>query len=295
MAPVPTATANGITICYETFGNPEDPALLLIMGLGAQMIEWPDEFCQHMADRGFHVIRFDNRDVGESTWIDTPGFDAGEIIMGLLMGADATPPYLLSDMAADAAGLLDALGVDAAHVVGASMGGMITQALAIEHPERVRSICSIMSTTGDPDVGQPDPELATVLLAPRPTEGEEAIQAGIAIVEAISCKEHYDAERTREKVIASTKRGINPDGVARQLVAILASGSRSEGLAALTVPALVIHGRQDRLVTFSGGERTAEVIPNATFLPIDDMAHDVPEVHWERIIEAIVTNIGRAA
>lgn len=291
---MPTANVNGITLCYETFGDPASPPLLLIMGLGAQMIEWPDEFCQEMADRGFHVIRYDNRDVGESTWIDTPGFDPEAVVVGLLMGEEVEVPYLLTDMAADAAGLLDHLDIDAAHVVGASMGGMITQALAIEHRGRVRSITSIMSTTGEPDVGQPDPEIVGVLLAPRPTEGEAAVQAGIEIVKAISCAEHYDADKTREKVIAATKRGVNPVGVARQLVAIVASGSRAEGLAALDLPALVIHGRQDRLVTFSGGERTAELLAGSTFLPIDDMAHDVPEVHWPVIIDAIVATTERA-
>ena len=175
------------------------------------------------------------------------------------------------------------------------MGGMITQALAINHRARVRSITSIMSTTGESEVGQPDPEIGAVLLAPRPTEGEDAILAGIELVKAISSPDHYDADKTREKVIAATKRGVNPIGVARQLVAILASGSRAEGLAALDLPTLVIHGRQDRLVAFSGGERTAELIPDAVFLAIDDMAHDVPEAHWPRIIEAIVVTAERAA
>ena len=177
MLDVPTAAANGIEIAYETFGDPSNPPLLLVMGLGAQMVAWDEGFCALLVARGHHVIRFDNRDVGGSTWWDTPGLDVGAAALNALAGDTREVPYLLTDLAADAAGLLDHLGIERAHVVGASMGGMIAQALAIEHPNRVRTLTSIMSTTGEAGVGEPDPEILGILLAERPTEREAAIRS----------------------------------------------------------------------------------------------------------------------
>jgi pimeloyl-ACP methyl ester carboxylesterase len=292
---VTTAHVNGIDVAYDTFGDPDQPTILLVMGLGAQMTAWDQEFCELLVDRGFHVVRFDNRDVGESTWIDDPSFDAQATILGLLSGTDVHVPYLLSDMAADAVGLLDHLGLGAVHLVGASMGGMIAQTIAIEHPERVRSLTSIMSTTGEPGVGAPDAEVGAALLVAQPTEREAAITHTIEVVRLISSPDHFDADRTRKRVEADVDRGVNPVGVARQLVAILASGSRADQLERLDLPALVVHGRQDRLVGFSGGQRTAALIAGADFLAIDDMAHDLPPAHWERIADAIATVAGRAA
>jgi pimeloyl-ACP methyl ester carboxylesterase len=210
------------------------------------------------------------------------------------MGDRSSAPYLLADMAADAVGLLDHLEVESAHIVGASMGGMIAQTMAIEHAERVRSLTSIMSTTGEPGVGEPTPEMTAALLAPRPSEREAAIEAGVAIARAISSPDHFDEDRARTLAAVQYDRGHNPDGVGRQLVAVLASGSRADGLAALDVPTLVIHGRQDQLVTFSGGERTAELIDGAELLAIDDMGHDMAEVHWPRAVAAITELTTRA-
>ncbi len=294
MAPVPTAAANGINLTYETFGDPADPTILLIMGLGAQMVAWDESFCEALVARGFHVVRFDNRDIGTSTWIDSPGFDVSAAVLGVLSGETIEVPYLLSDMADDTAGLLDALGLDAVHVVGASMGGMIGQALAIAHPERVRSLTSIMSTTGDPDVGQPSPEMGATLLAPRPTDRAASVEFSVAITKAISSPDHYDEAAARARAEREHERGMNPIGVARQLVAILASGSRAHGLAGLQIPVLVVHGRQDQLVPLSGGERTAATVPGADLLVIDDMAHDVPAAHVGRITDAIVANAAKA-
>lgn len=281
------ANANGIDICYQEFGEAGDPPLLLVMGLGAQMITWDDELCQGLAGRGFRVIRFDNRDVGKSTWWDTPELDVMGTLMQAMGGQSISAPYLLADMAADAVGLLDALDVPGAHVVGASMGGMIAQTIAIEHPERVLTLTSIMSTTGDPDVGQAEPEVLGVLLQPAATSREQAIDQAVAGARAISYPDHFDEERTRERAAESYDRGFNPIGVGRQLLAIVASGSRSERLTRLDVPTLVIHGRGDPLVPLSGGERTAAVIPGADLLVIDDMAHDLPAAHWSQIIERI--------
>jgi pimeloyl-ACP methyl ester carboxylesterase len=293
MTAVPTAAANGIELAYETFGDPADPTMLLIMGLGAQRVMWDDGVCALLVARGLHVVRFDNRDVGQSTWIDTPGLDVGTTVMEILGGDTSNVPYLLSDMAADSVGLLDHLGVDSAHIMGASMGGMIAQTIAIEHPARVRTLTSIMSNTGEPGYGEPSPELASVLLAPRPSDREGIIESGIEIQRAIA-SEHFDEAHTRAVIELSYEQGFNPDGVGHQLLATLASGSRAEGLARLDLPALVIHGRQDRLVDFSGGQRTAELIAGADFLAFDDMAHDIPRVHWTECADAVASLVHRA-
>lgn len=289
-----TTDVNGLTIAYETFGDPKDPALLLVMGLGAQMVGWDDGFCALLVARGFHVIRFDNRDVGETTWTTTPGLDLSAAVMAALGGDNSQAPYTLSDMAADAVGVLDHLGIDAAHVVGASMGGMIAQTMAIEHPQRVRSLTSIMSTTGDPDVGTPDADLIGTLVDVRPTEREASIEFGANVIRAISSPDHYDEARAQARSTAETDRGINPEATPRQLLAILASGSRAEGLERLDLPCLVVHGRQDRLVAFSGGQRTAELVAGADFLAIDDMAHDLPVAHWPLVADSIAKVAGQA-
>jgi pimeloyl-ACP methyl ester carboxylesterase len=294
MTAVPTAQANGIDLAYETFGDPANPTLLLIMGLNAQRVMWDEGLCALLVARGFHVVRFDNRDVGGSTWIDTPGLDVGSAVMEVLGGDTSKVPYLLSDMAADTAGLIKHLGVDSAHIVGASMGGMIAQALAIEHPSVVRSLTSIMSTTGEFGVGEQSPELLPLLLRPAPTTREEVIEAGIETFRAIGCAEHFDEARSRRIAEQAYDNGFNPQAIGHQLLAILASGSRADGLGRLDLPALVIHGRQDKLVGFSGGQRTAELIAGADFLAIDDMAHDLPQVHWPRMADAIASVADRA-
>ena len=290
---MPRASANGIELEYETFGDPEDPDLLLIMGLGAQLVAWDEEFCEGLVDRGFHVIRFDNRDVGLSTKVDVEVDVMGEIMKAMSGGA-AEAPYHVADMAADAVGLLDALGVERAHVVGASMGGMIAQQVAIDHPERVASLTSIMSTTGDPDVGQPTPEVLPVLLEAAPSDREGFVQHSIEGSRAISSPEHFDEAFARRRHERSFDRCYYPQGVGHQLLAIVSSPPRSEGLRALDVEALVIHGTEDPLVTPSGGQRTHECLAGSELLVIDGMGHDVPVVFWPQIIDAITKLAARA-
>lgn len=286
MAAMPVAQANGIEIAYETFGDPAAPTVLLVMGLGSQMIHWDVEFCEGIAARGFHVVRFDNRDMGESTRIDEP-VDVFAV-MGAI-GSDDMPavPYLLSDMAADAVGLLDHLGVDEAHLFGVSMGGMIVQTVAIEHPQRVRSLTSVMSTTGDPDVGTPTAEAMTALLSPPPQTRDELQDTAVRQAGVWGSPGLYDVERLRRIAGEAWDRGYDPAGAARQLAAIFASGSRSPGLAEIAVPTLVIHGTADTLVQPSGGERTAEVVPDAKLLMIDGMGHDLSPPLWPRLIDAL--------
>jgi len=289
---MPNVTANGIQIEYESFGDTSNPALLLIMGLGAQMIVWDTEFCQQIADRGFHVIRFDNRDVGLTTHFDdapTPN------VMAAMMGDTSSASYKLSDMAADAAGLLDALRIPAAHIVGASMGGMIAQTFAIEHPDKTLSLCSIMSTTGDTAVGQPASEALELLISVPPQTVEEAADRAVLAAKVIGGKRYpIDEERVRARAAEGWNRNHDDVGMARQLVAIMASGDRTPGLREVTVPTLVIHGVDDPLVTPSGGEATAKAIPGAELLNLEGMGHDLPMPLWPRIVDAIVENTQKA-
>ena len=284
MAAMPIAPSNGIELCYETFGAPADPTLLLVMGLGSQMVHWPDDFCAALVDRGFHVVRFDNRDTGESTRFDdiaSPGVRAA------IGGGDVAVPYLLADMADDAVGLLDHLGVDRAHVFGVSMGGMIAQTVAIRHPERVASLASVMSTTGEPGVGTPTGEAMNALMAPPPTTREAYQDAAVHHAHVWGSPGLFDEERLRETAGRAWDRGYNPAGTARQLVAIMSSGSRSAELAQLSVPTLVVHGTADTLVQPSGGERTAEVVPDAKLLLVEGMGHDLAPPLWPQIIDAV--------
>lgn len=288
MTPMRTekAEVNGLTIAFETFGDRSAPTVLLISGLGVQMLGWDEGFCALLVGRGFHVVRFDNRDVGGSTWLDTPGFDATGAIAKAFGGDASDAPYRLEDMADDAVGLLDHLGVDRAHVVGASMGGMIAQTMAITHRERVASLTSVMSTTGEPDVGQPDPSLLGLFVGQRPLDRDGSIAYGMDVLRAISGV-HFDESRALARTIGEVDRGINPLAVTRQLLAIIATGPRVEGLESLDLPALVVHGRRDRLIDFSGGKRTAQLVAGSDLLAIDDMAHDIPAPHWSRIADAI--------
>ena len=282
------ALSNGIEIEFETFGDAGDPPLLLVMGLGAQLVSWDIELCESLVDRGFYVIRFDNRDVGLSTKVPVDeNLDVMAEMMKALAGEAPAAPYRLADMAADAVGLLDHLGIDRAHLVGASMGGMIVQQVAVDHPERLLSLTSIMSTTGDPDVGQPNPEVLAVLLDPAPAERDAYIAHSVEGSRTIGSPEHFDEDRAAVKAGQSFDRCYYPRGTANQLMAILASGSRTEGLRKLDVKTLVIHGDVDPLVTVSGGERTAEVIPGAELMILEGMGHDVPVFYWPQIIEAI--------
>jgi pimeloyl-ACP methyl ester carboxylesterase len=291
---MPQAASNGIELEYETFGASGDPPLLLVMGLGAQMISWDDEFCEAFADRGFFVIRFDNRDVGLSTKIDAPDADVLAAATAAMAGQPVDAPYLLSDMAADAWGLLDALDIDRAHLIGASMGGMIVQSMAIARPDRVMSLTSIMSTTGDPDVGMPHPDVLHVLMEPAPVEREAYIEHSVRNSRAIGSPEHFEEERARRKAARSYDRCFHPKGVTNQLLAILASGSRSAALRELRLPALVIHGDADPLVDVSGGERTAECLAGSELLILEGMGHDLPTHYWARIVEGVCSLASRA-
>ncbi|MGZ4705566.1 MAG: alpha/beta fold hydrolase [Acidimicrobiales bacterium] len=289
------APSNGIEIEYETFGEATDPPLLLVMGLGAQMVAWDTELCESLVDRGFFVIRFDNRDVGLSTKIDVGELDVMTEIMKAMSGGETAAPYLLADMAGDAVGLLDHLGIDRAHIVGASMGGMIAQSIVIAHPERVLSLTSIMSTTGDPDVGQPDPEVLPLLLEGAPTEREAYVANAVRAGKLLGSPQHFDEAAAAVKAGLAFDRCFYPAGMGHQLLAILSSPSRSEALRRIDVNTLVIHGDADPLVNVSGGERTAEVIPGAELLILEGMGHDMPSYYWPQAIEAITSLASRSA
>jgi pimeloyl-ACP methyl ester carboxylesterase len=283
------ARSNGIELCYEIFGADDAEPMLMIMGLGAQMIHWDDDFCKELAARGFRVIRFDNRDIGKSTRLaGGKRLTAAELLKLRFLGIPVAAPYRLSDMANDVIGLLDNLGIPSAHLVGASMGGMIAQELAISHPTRVRSLTSIMSSTGNPKLPQPTREASALLLAPPPASRDEFIVRfkqtwKILRVGSFPLDEAKDQERA-ERTYA---RGLNPPGVGRQLRAILASGSRKERLRSVTTPTLVIHGTVDPLVRPAAGKETAASIPGARLKMIEGMGHALPIPMWPDIIGAI--------
>ena len=289
---MPQAHVNGIDIEYVTDGDPSDPPLLLVMGLGAQLIAWPEGFVDGLRRRGFFVIRFDNRDSGLST-----KFEGLPDIAALLTGTDVSSvPYRIEDMADDAAALLGELGIARAHVVGASMGGMITQALVINHPELFVSATSIMSTTGDRAVGAPTGEAMTALLRPVATSREEAIQASVEGSLVIGSPAYPTEERLlRVRAGKAYDRSYCPEGTARQLGAILGSPDRTEGLHGVRIPFLVVHGEADPLVTPSGGDATAAAVPGSKLLTIPGMGHDLPEALWDTVIDAIVANTELAA
>jgi pimeloyl-ACP methyl ester carboxylesterase len=290
--PEALAKSNGIELCYDTFGDRSAPPLLLIMGLGAQMIVWEDDFCEQLAGRGYHVIRFDNRDIGRSTRLPQLGTpDIMALIGQALMGKPVEAPYKLGDMAADAVGLLDALRVERAHVVGASMGGAIAQEMAIHHPQRLRTLTSIMSSTGDPSLPQAKPEAMAVLLAPPPKDKQEYLANHKKTWQVLRGPGFPEDEaRDPARAEASYARGLNPPGVARQLAAIIASGNRTEALQAVRTPTLVIHGDADPLILVEGGVATANAIPGAKLVRIEKMGHALPISMWGRVIDAIAAH-----
>jgi pimeloyl-ACP methyl ester carboxylesterase len=287
-----TCRVGDIDIAYETFGDPSNPALLLVMGLATQMIAWHEDFCAELAGRGFHVIRFDNRDVGRSSAMrDLPV----PTIRQLALRSKKAAGYTLSDMAADAIGLLDKLGIERAHVVGASMGGMIAQTIAIEHPQRVLSLCSIMSNTGARLSGQPRLATYRVLLGTPPQDRDRFIDHVVKMYRVIGSPGFdRDEDDLRDVAGRSYDRGRNPAGSGRQLAAIIASGDRTAGLRGLRVPTVVIHGTKDKLVSPSGGRATAKAIPGARLVKIEGMGHDLPRGTWPQIIGAIAENAARA-
>jgi pimeloyl-ACP methyl ester carboxylesterase len=284
-------TVGELELCYETFGDPSDPALLLVMGLAMQMLGWHEDLCEELAGRGFHVIRYDNRDVGRSTSI------AGRppTTWQLLRRDKKAASYQLADMAADGVGLLDHLGIERAHVVGASMGGMIAQTIAARYPDRVLSLTSIMSNTGALLSGQPKLSTFGVLLGEVPSDREAYIERIAKVFTLIGSPGFPpDEAELRERAGMAYDRGINPAGTGRQLAAIIASGDRSRQLATIAAPTLVIHGTNDKLVAPSGGRATARAIPGARLMTIEGMGHDLPRAAWPRIVDAIVENAARA-
>ena len=291
------ARANGIDICYEIFGEPTADPLLLIMGLGAQMVLWDDDFCERLAACGFRVIRFDNRDIGHSSRMSGgKRLTAWELIKLRLVRIPVVAPYKISDMARDTIALMDVLGIRSAHLVGASMGGMIAQEIAITYPERVRSLTSIMSTTGNPKVPPPRGEAAAMLMAPPPTTKQEYLDRFARTWKVLRVGSFPEDEaRDRERAERCFSRGLNPAGVGRQLRAILASGSRKARLRNVTAPTLVIHGTVDPLVHPMGGWDTAASIAGAKLLMIEGMGHALPVPMWPQIIEAITTHAKGAA
>ena len=292
---MPRIQSNGIELEYDTFGSATEKPLLLVMGLGTQMIAWDVDFCGQLADRGHHVIRFDNRDIGLSTHFDESGLpNVVELMTAQAEGKELNVPYRLSDMAADAIGLLDGLGFESAHVVGASMGGMIVQTMAIEHSPRVRSMTSIMSNTGSPGGIPPSPEAMAVLMTPPPETREAVIEHGVKNQKVIGSPGfEFDVERARERVAEAFDRSFHPQGSARQLAAITASGSRQEALSQLEVPTLVIHGDADPLVNLQNGIETHEALADSELLVIEGMGHDLPKGAWPRIIDGISALTGR--
>ena len=280
---MPQVEANGISLEVETMGSSENPAVLLVMGLGAQMTAWPENYCKQLSERGYFVIRFDNRDVGLSTWFD----DAGEpnmnrTYLSALFGRKIKAPYSLSDMADDAVGVLDSLGVEKAHLMGASMGGMIVQRFALNHPERVISLCSIMST---PRFIRPEYQLTVELMEPDSGTRDGRIESGLKAAGLLHGEKFPLPENLRELVADSIDRAWHPSGTTRQLTAILSDGDRRPELRTLSIPTTVIHGTDDRLVPPKAGKETAEAIKGSRLVEIEGMGHSMPEETWPEIFQ----------
>jgi len=290
--PEEIARVGDVELAYETFGDASRPAVLLVMGLATQMLGWRAGFCAELADRGFHVVRYDNRDVGRSTKLSdhrppTP--------VQLIRRDRKAAAYTLADMADDGVGLLDVLGIDRAHVVGASMGGMIAQTIAFRHPDRVLSLASIMSNTGARWTGQPSLSLYGTLLRRAPREREGYIEHQMRVFAKTGSPGFpRDEADLRALAMSSYERGHDPAGSGRQLAAIIASGDRTADLARIRVPTVVIHGTKDKLVPPSGGRATAKAVPGARLVTIEGMGHDLPRPVWPRIIDAIAENAARA-
>jgi len=286
------APANGIELAYQEMGEPDGEPLLLVMGLATQMIAWPEGLCERLAARGFRVVRFDNRDIGRSTKIESAGVPRR---VDMMIGRRSSAPYLLRDMAADTTGLMDHLGIESAHVVGASMGGMVAQTLAIESPERVRTMVSMMSNTGSRWTGMPSRRAMAVLLGRPPHGREAAIERAVKTFSVIGSPGFpFEEERLREISGRSYDRGHSAAGMLRQLHAITASGDRTQALRDVQIPTTVIHGANDVLVRPAGGRATARSIPNARLKMIDGMGHDLPRQLWPVFAEEIANNAARA-
>ena len=280
------APSNGIEIAYQEVGDPAAEPLLLVMGLGTQMLGWDEELCELLAGRGFRVVRFDNRDIGRSTMLDEAGVPSRS---DLFLGRRARAAYLLPDMAADAVGLMDHLGIESAHVVGASMGGMIGQTIAIEHPTRLRSLTTMMSTTGDRSVGQMHPATMKALFGGPPARTREEVVARAVRGYPVMGSPAFPADLAAVAEVAGLAYDRDHDdvGIARQAVASVTSGDRTKLLRSVDVPTLVLHGLADTLCDPSGGRATAAAIPGAELVLIDGMGHNLPPGLWERIADHI--------
>lgn len=288
------AVVGDVELWYETLGEDDDPPLLLVSGLGGQAIGWPDAFCWGLVSRGFRVIRFDNRDAGLSTALDHVPVDIAAAAHTFLSGGVIDAPYGLVDMAADAVGLLDALDIPRAHVLGSSLGGMIAQTMAIHFPDRVASLTSLMATTGERDLLLPDPEVMGLLLEPAGEDRDAAVAAARRWAEALGSPGQVDLDAVVDLAHRAYERAHRPMGTARQLLAIVSSPSRAEQLARLTVPTLVVHGSVDRLIRPEAGRRTAELVPGAELLELEDVGHDLPQSVWAQLIERVTALAVRA-
>ena len=282
-----------IEVEYDTFGKQGDPALLLIMGFGAQMVAWDDAFVKMLADRGLFVIRFDNRDCGLSTKLDGVAVDTDKVVAAALLEQPIPPvPYTLSDMANDARGLLDHLGIEKAHIMGASMGGMIAQVFAIEHPTRTASLISVMSMPGEPETMQSTPEAMTALMSIPPSDRAGFIEHSLAY-QAFQSKKYRSDDLSRKNAARDFDRSFYPQGSPRQLAAIYASGRRTEALAALKTRTLVLHGTDDTLISPVAAHRTAEIIPGAQLVMVEDMGHDLPQPLWPKVVDTIANFVAK--
>lgn len=286
--------SGGVELCYQTFGDDTAEPLLLVMGLGGPMIWWDEGFCNLLADKGFFVIRYDNRDTGKSS-SQQGRVRRTDLVRAFLTGR-GNPPYSLSDMAGDGIGLLDHLGIESAHVAGISMGGMIVQTMALEHTSRVRSMSSIMSTTGKRSVGWQDPKLLPRLLAGKRVEREAYVKTSVAFAKLIGSPGYPEpVERATKRSEDTFDRGLNGPGVLRHMMAILTQPNRSKSLHSLTIPTQVIHGLSDRMVHVSGGRATSASIPGSELLLVDGMGHDLPPELWESVTDAIRRTANRAS
>jgi len=294
---MPTTSANGLELYFETFGSPTDPTVLMVSGLGAQCVAFDEELCESIAALGRHVVRYDHRDVGLSTHLHDSDANPLAAFAALGAGTPIDAPYTLSDMAADGVALLDSLGIERADLFGTSMGGMIAQTMAIEHPGRVRSLTSVMSTTGEPEFGAPAAEtLGALLQVLTPAEDRAArIANAVLMARVIGTPSVFDEARAVARATTFVDRAYDPAGSGRQFVAIMASGSRAEGLARLSLPTVVLHGDEDPLVHISGGQRTAELVPDAEFRLLERMGHDLPPEYWARVVAGLADNLARAA
>ncbi len=292
---MPHVDANGLQFYIETLGSPSDPPMLMVNGFGSQINGFDPGMAEMFARRGRFAVRYDNRDVGLSTRLHGQPIPVAALYDARRNGTELPDvAYTFSDMAADGMAILSALGIERAHVVGSSMGGMIAQTMAIEHPDRLLSLTSIMSTTGEPDVGQSTSEANTALMGAPATTREEYISRGVRNRVVYSSKRFYDPEFEAFRLARDWDRGIYPEGVSRQLCAILASGPRADGLAALDLPTLVIHGRDDTLIQPSGGARTAELVRGSVFALLSDMGHDYPRQLWPTLVDLVVAHHDRA-